>query len=31
MAAIMTRTPCIINGIDPDVFENAENFGETTK
>jgi hypothetical protein len=31
MAATMARSPCILNHLDPDVFENAENFGETTK
>ena len=31
MAAIMVRTDCIKDDLDPDVFENAENFGETTK
>jgi hypothetical protein len=31
MAAIMVRSPCILNELDPDIFENAENFGETTE
>jgi hypothetical protein len=31
MAAIMARYLCILNDLDPDVFENAKNFGETTK
>jgi hypothetical protein len=31
MAATMARCPCILNDLDPDVFENAENFSETTK
>jgi hypothetical protein len=31
MAAIMARTECILNDLDPDVFENAEKFGGTTK
>jgi hypothetical protein len=31
IAAIMARTECILSDLDPDVFENAEHFGETTK
>jgi hypothetical protein len=31
MALIMTRSLRILNDLDPDIFENAENFGETTK
>jgi hypothetical protein len=31
MAAIVARSPCILNDLDPGVFENAEKFVETTK
>jgi hypothetical protein len=31
MAATLTRTECILDELDPDLFENAKNFGESTE